>query len=233
MWPASTDPSCGVTVSAAAVASGGRLLRSWRQVMETLRHGTGSAGEGAELLAVAVDPSARGRGAGTLLVEGFLTEVGRRRQRRGPRRGRSGQRDRGRAVPANRIPHGRAVRAAFGNRVAPHAMAGPAGHESRDGGGPARRNGRSRRHGGVGPGVHRGRPSLGHHGPPWTAEDPGDPRAVPGRGRRLRRRGHRRMRSAGPSRWCRWPPLWRSESATTDSTFPRRCGSLPSWAWVQ
>jgi ribosomal protein S18 acetylase RimI-like enzyme len=66
---------------AAALASAGRLLRSWRQVMETLRHGTGSAGEGAELLAVAVDPMARGRGAGTLLVEGFLTEVGRRRRR--------------------------------------------------------------------------------------------------------------------------------------------------------
>ena len=65
---------------AAALASGGRLLRSWRQVMETLRHGTGGTGEGAELLAVAVDPMARGRGAGTLLVEGFLTEVGRQRQ---------------------------------------------------------------------------------------------------------------------------------------------------------
>ena len=65
---------------AAAFACGGRLLRSWRRVMETLRHGTGGAGDGAELLAVAVDPTARGRGAGTLLVEGFLTEIGRRRQ---------------------------------------------------------------------------------------------------------------------------------------------------------
>ena len=48
--------------------------------METLRHGTVDAGQGAELLAVAVDPVARGRGAGTLLVEGFLAEIGRRNQ---------------------------------------------------------------------------------------------------------------------------------------------------------
>jgi ribosomal protein S18 acetylase RimI-like enzyme len=66
---------------AAALACGGRLLRSWRRVMETLRHGTGGSGSGTELLAMAVDPTARGRGAGTLLVEGFLAEVGRRGQR--------------------------------------------------------------------------------------------------------------------------------------------------------
>ncbi len=66
--------------AAAALACGGRLLRSWGRAMETLRHGTGGAGEGAELLAVAVDPAARGHGVGTLLVEGFLTEIGRRRQ---------------------------------------------------------------------------------------------------------------------------------------------------------
>lgn len=64
----------------AALASAARLARSWTRVIETLRHGTGDAGEGAELLAVAVHPSARGRGVGTLLVEGFLTEIGRRRQ---------------------------------------------------------------------------------------------------------------------------------------------------------
>ena len=66
--------------AAAVVACGGRLLRSPGRVIETLRHGTGRAGEGAELLAVAVDPSVRGRGAGTLLVKGFLSEVSRRRQ---------------------------------------------------------------------------------------------------------------------------------------------------------
>ena len=63
----------------AALACGGRLLRSWRHVLETLRHGTGNgAGAGAELLAVAVDPAVRGRGAGTLLVRGFLDEIDRR-----------------------------------------------------------------------------------------------------------------------------------------------------------
>ena len=46
----------------AALACGSRLFRSWRHVLETLRHGTGtSAGAGAELLAVAVDPAVRGR----------------------------------------------------------------------------------------------------------------------------------------------------------------------------
>jgi ribosomal protein S18 acetylase RimI-like enzyme len=64
---------------AAALACGWPLLRSWRRVIETLRHGTRSA-KGAELLAVAVDPVVRGRGAGTLLVEGFLAEMGRRNQ---------------------------------------------------------------------------------------------------------------------------------------------------------
>jgi ribosomal protein S18 acetylase RimI-like enzyme len=65
---------------AAVLAASGRLLRSWRRVLETLRHGRGHTGEGAELLAIAVDPVVRGRGAGTLLVNGFLSEVGRRRQ---------------------------------------------------------------------------------------------------------------------------------------------------------
>jgi ribosomal protein S18 acetylase RimI-like enzyme len=64
----------------AALACSGRLLRSWRRVIETLRHGAGAAGKGAELLAVAVDPGTRGQGAGTLLVEGFLSEIGRRGQ---------------------------------------------------------------------------------------------------------------------------------------------------------
>lgn len=65
---------------AAALVCGGRLLRSWRRVMETLHHGTGGAGDGAELLAIAVDPAARGKGAGTMLVDGFLAEMGRRNQ---------------------------------------------------------------------------------------------------------------------------------------------------------
>jgi ribosomal protein S18 acetylase RimI-like enzyme len=64
---------------AAVLTCSGRLLRSWRRVIETLRHGTRGAGEGAELLAIAVDPAARGRGVGALLVEAFLTEIGRRR----------------------------------------------------------------------------------------------------------------------------------------------------------
>ena len=66
---------------AAALTCSGLLLRSWRRVIETLRHGTTrSAGQGAELLAIAVDPATRGRGAGALLVEAFLSEIRRRRQ---------------------------------------------------------------------------------------------------------------------------------------------------------
>jgi ribosomal protein S18 acetylase RimI-like enzyme len=66
--------------AAAAFQCGGRLLRSWRRVVETLHHGTGATVDGAELLAIAVDPAIRGRGAGTLLVDGFLSEIERRRQ---------------------------------------------------------------------------------------------------------------------------------------------------------
>jgi ribosomal protein S18 acetylase RimI-like enzyme len=64
----------------AALACSKRILRSWRRVIETLRHGTGGAVEGAELLAMAVNPDARGRGAGTFLVQEFLSEIRRRRQ---------------------------------------------------------------------------------------------------------------------------------------------------------
>lgn len=56
----------------------GRLVRSPRRVLETLRHGTSSEPAEAELLAVAVDPTARGLGGGNMLVEGFLTEIARR-----------------------------------------------------------------------------------------------------------------------------------------------------------
>jgi ribosomal protein S18 acetylase RimI-like enzyme len=66
--------------AAAVLTSFWRLLRSWRRAMETLRHGSGSAGNGAELLAIAVDPLVQGRGAGTILVQGFLTEMRRRQQ---------------------------------------------------------------------------------------------------------------------------------------------------------
>ena len=66
--------------AAAALRCGGRLVRSWRRVVETLHHGTGGTVDGTELLAIAVDPAVRGRGAGALLVDGFLSEIGRRRQ---------------------------------------------------------------------------------------------------------------------------------------------------------
>ncbi len=56
----------------------GRLLRSPRRVFETLRHGTTSDQDDAELLAVAIDPAARGLGGGRILVEGFLREISRR-----------------------------------------------------------------------------------------------------------------------------------------------------------
>lgn len=66
--------------AAVALASGGRLLRSWRRVFETLRHGTGDEARGTELLAVAVDPVVRRRGVGALLVDAFLAETLRRHQ---------------------------------------------------------------------------------------------------------------------------------------------------------
>jgi ribosomal protein S18 acetylase RimI-like enzyme len=65
---------------AAALACSGRLLRSWRRVIETLRHGTGGAPAGAELLAIAVSAEYQGRGAGALLVQEFLSEMDRRGQ---------------------------------------------------------------------------------------------------------------------------------------------------------
>jgi ribosomal protein S18 acetylase RimI-like enzyme len=65
---------------AAVLACSGRLIRSWQRVLETLRHGGGGSGEGAELLAVAVHSAVQGRGVGTLLVDGFLTEMARRKQ---------------------------------------------------------------------------------------------------------------------------------------------------------
>jgi ribosomal protein S18 acetylase RimI-like enzyme len=58
-----------------------RIVRSWRRVLETLRYTSGEAGPelpAAELLAVAVDPRARGKGAGRALVQAFTAELGRR-----------------------------------------------------------------------------------------------------------------------------------------------------------
>jgi ribosomal protein S18 acetylase RimI-like enzyme len=62
----------------AALGVAGRLLRSWRRVIETLRHGSGDGvgrGVGVELLAIAVDPGCQGRGVGGALVGAFLTRV--------------------------------------------------------------------------------------------------------------------------------------------------------------
>lgn len=67
----------GVT---AALPTLGHLAVHWRRVLETLRHGSGGAGagRGAELLAIAIDRSHQGRGAGRTLVAEFLEELGRR-----------------------------------------------------------------------------------------------------------------------------------------------------------
>ncbi len=62
----------------AGLSAAPRLVRNWRRVLETLRHGGDDGvgvGRGPELLAVAVDPGAGGRGIGTALVASFLTEV--------------------------------------------------------------------------------------------------------------------------------------------------------------
>jgi len=61
----------------AGLAAAPRLVRSWRRVLETLRHGTAGdgSGRGTELLAVAVDPDHGGRGVGTALVAAFLDRV--------------------------------------------------------------------------------------------------------------------------------------------------------------
>jgi len=62
---------------AAGLACAPRLVRGWRRVLETLRHGGGGAGtgRGTELLSVAVDPGWSGRGVGGDLVAAFLDRV--------------------------------------------------------------------------------------------------------------------------------------------------------------
>ena len=65
----------------AALPVAGRLLRSWRRVLETVRHpssGAAQRGRGAELLAIAVGPGHQGRGVGRMLVTAFFDEVDRR-----------------------------------------------------------------------------------------------------------------------------------------------------------
>jgi ribosomal protein S18 acetylase RimI-like enzyme len=60
---------------AAGLAAAPRLVRGWRRVYETLRHGGGGGvgtGRGTELLAVAVDPAHQGLGVGSALVDAFL-----------------------------------------------------------------------------------------------------------------------------------------------------------------
>lgn len=65
----------------AGLRAAGRLIAGWRRVLDTLGHGSSKGtgvGRGAELLAIAVDPSWQGRGAGRTLVAAFLDEVGTR-----------------------------------------------------------------------------------------------------------------------------------------------------------
>ncbi len=63
----------------AGIAAAPRLLGSWRRVLETLRY-PGSTGDlpDAEILSVAVDPRATGRGVGTHVVEAATSEFRRR-----------------------------------------------------------------------------------------------------------------------------------------------------------
>jgi ribosomal protein S18 acetylase RimI-like enzyme len=63
----------------AGIAAAPHLVRSWRRVRETLRYPT-STGElpDAEILSVAVDPRATGRGVGTQVVEAAPGELERR-----------------------------------------------------------------------------------------------------------------------------------------------------------
>jgi ribosomal protein S18 acetylase RimI-like enzyme len=63
---------------AAAASAAGALLTGWRQALDTLGHASskgGGGGQGAELLAIAVDPARQRQGTGSLLVCGFLREL--------------------------------------------------------------------------------------------------------------------------------------------------------------
>jgi ribosomal protein S18 acetylase RimI-like enzyme len=62
----------------AGLAAAPRLVRGWRRVLETLRHGSADGagtGRGTELLAIAVNSADEGRGVGKTLVETFLERV--------------------------------------------------------------------------------------------------------------------------------------------------------------
>jgi len=82
---ASADPTSGLYRQflihdsvGAALATVGPLMRSWRKVTETLRHGSSSGpgvGRGPEILAVAVDGGSQGKGLGRHLVLGFIDAV--------------------------------------------------------------------------------------------------------------------------------------------------------------
>jgi ribosomal protein S18 acetylase RimI-like enzyme len=61
---------------AAGLRAAPRLLRSWRRVLETLRYPGGATDlPAAEILAVAVDERAGGRGLGRALVDAATTEL--------------------------------------------------------------------------------------------------------------------------------------------------------------
>ena len=129
---ASTGPSSSTTELAAGAAAAPRLVRSWRRVLETLRHGAGASGtgRGTELLAVAVDPAHGGRGVGRALVEAFLDRGGRVRGRIGLRRGRGRQRRSGRPLPC--LPGSRStdrVRTARRHPLPRHAVDRRTPHE--------------------------------------------------------------------------------------------------------
>jgi ribosomal protein S18 acetylase RimI-like enzyme len=82
---ASADPTSGLYRQfllhdsvGAAIGTIGPLVRSWRKVLETLRHGSSDGpgvGRGPEILAVAVDDRSQGHGLGRQLVLGFIDAV--------------------------------------------------------------------------------------------------------------------------------------------------------------